>query len=102
MVTALLRPGIASGVDHFRPQYASAKPFKHVVFDDLFEPAFCRELMAGFPSFEAGGSLNERGEQGRKAVVTDLAKIGPAYARFDKLMRDREFLALIGRITGID
>ena len=57
--------------------------------------------MAEFPSFEAGQSINERGEAGRKAVVDGLTRIGPAYARFDRLIRDRDFLSLLGRITGI-
>ncbi len=101
MVTATLHPRILSGVDDLQARFATAAPFRHVVIDEFLDPAFCSELMAAFPSFESGGSLNERGEQGRKAAVTDLARIGPAYARFDRLMSDREFLVLIGRITGI-
>jgi hypothetical protein len=34
-------------------------------------------------------------------VVSDLPRLGAAYKRFDRLMRDTEFLELIGRITAI-
>jgi hypothetical protein len=57
--------------------------------------------MAEFPSFDDTHALNERGEVGRKAVFMDLAERGPAYARFDQMIRSSEFLALTSRITGI-
>jgi len=34
-------------------------------------------------------------------VVPRIVSLGPAYQRFDALMKDPEFLAMIGRITGI-
>jgi len=34
-------------------------------------------------------------------VFTDLARVGPAYGNFDRLMRSRELLEFMGRITGI-
>src|SRR5258708_25865708 len=69
--------------------------------DRLFDPAFCERLMAEFPAFDVRNAVNELGEAGRKAVVTDIARIGPACAQFDRLMRDREFLALVGEIAAI-
>ncbi|MBZ5605317.1 MAG: 2OG-Fe(II) oxygenase [Acidobacteriia bacterium] len=59
------------------------------------------ELIAEFPTFDSGQSANERGEAGRKAVRPDLPTIGPAYQRFDRPMRDREFLALMSSVTSI-
>ncbi len=46
-------------------------------------------------------AINEHGEHGRHAVHSDLARLGKAYAQFDRLMSDRDFLALVGRITDI-
>ena len=57
--------------------------------------------MADFPPFQNRYAANERGESGKKAVVSKLAGVSPAYARFDGLMKDAEFLSLIGRITEI-
>src|SRR5579862_3805090 len=97
----MLHDAIQQRVDDLRAQFGSAQPFRHVVVEPFLDPAFCRELVAEFPAFAAGASVNERGEAGRKAVIPDLAKLGGAYARFDRLMRDRQFLELVGRITGI-
>jgi hypothetical protein len=97
----MLHDAVQQRVEDLRAQFVSAQPFRHVVIEPFLDPAFCKELMAEFPGFDSGASINERGEAGRKAVVPDLAKLGGAYARFDRLMRDREFLELVGRITGI-
>jgi hypothetical protein len=96
-----LHPRIAGCAGEFARQFAENQPFRHVVIDEFLDPGFCEELIASFPAFEAGQSTNERGEPGRKAVRPDLSRLGPAYARFDRLMKDAEFLALIGSITGI-
>ena len=41
------------------------------------------------------------GEIGGKAVFQNLARLGPAYKRFDQMIRSKQFLSFIGRITGI-
>lgn len=79
----------------------SSHPFRHLIIDQFLDSEFLKQLMAEFPAFDTTNALNERGETGRKAVFTDLERLGPAYARFDKLIRSPEFLALISRITGI-
>ena len=82
-------------------QFATAQPFRHVVIDNFLDPAFCQELMDTFPSFAEHAALNERGEVGGKASVPNIARLGPAYQRFDRLMQDREFLSMTSRMTGI-
>jgi len=98
-------PGIQSRVveraEEFSREFESARPFRHVVIDEFLDADFCHALMREFPVFDAAHALNERGELGRKAVVPELKQLGPAYARFDRMMRSAEFLALVGRITGI-
>ena len=98
---ATLHSGLTDPVAHLHQQWAGAQPFHHVVIDNFLDPVFCQELIDGFPGFAEKDALNERGEVGGKAVVSDLAAIGPAYQRFDKLMQDPEFLSMVGRITGI-
>jgi hypothetical protein len=94
--TALLGP--IAGLER---QFASAQPFRHVVIDRFLDPAFCQELIDAFPPFAEHAAYNERGEVGGKAVVPNIATLGPAYRRFDDLMKDPQFLAAAGRVTGI-
>lgn len=96
-----LDAGLPGRVDELAREFASARPFRHVVIEPFLDPAFCGQLMAEFPAFDRDKALNELGEPAGKAVFSNLAGIGPAYARFDSLMRDADFLALTGRITGI-
>lgn len=93
---ALLDPAV--GLER---QFASAKPFRHVVIDHFLDPAFCRELMDSFPAFDRHAAHNEYGEIGGKAVVPNITTLGPVYRRFDELMRDPQFLDFTSRMTGI-
>ena len=98
---ALLDPAVPKRVAELRKQFSNGQPFRHVVIDHFLDADFCRQLIAQFPAFDTRYARNEKGEQGGKAVVPQIAKLGSAYARFDGLMRDREFLSMIGEITGI-
>jgi Rps23 Pro-64 3,4-dihydroxylase Tpa1-like proline 4-hydroxylase len=96
-----LHPGLAGRVDQLAREFASAEPFPHVVIEPFLNPEFCGQLMTEFPAFDREKARNEMGEVAGKAVFSNLAAISPAYARFDRLMQDPEFLSLTGRITGI-
>jgi len=97
----LVQPGVRASTAKLRDAFASAQPFRYVVMDDFLDPAFCERLMADFPVFDTGKALNEMGKIGGKAVVPEIAKISPAYAEFDRLMRSPELLQWIGEITSI-
>lgn len=97
----LLHPDARNRVEDLAHEFSRAQPFPHVTIGQFLDPQFCAELMAQFPPFEAGDTRNERGERAGKSVIGDISRLGPAYARFDRLMRDGEFLSWIGRITGI-
>lgn len=98
---SLLHPDVRSHVEDFAREFSAAQPFRHVVIDPFLDPEFCRELIAQFPPFEAGDARNERGEPAGKSVIGDISRLGPAYRRFDRLMRHGEFLSVMGCITGI-
>lgn len=98
----MLHPSILAQSAALRLQFETAKPFRHIAVDNFLEAGFCSELVAEFPSFDQARATNELGETGRKAVVSDLPSIGPAYRRLDALIRSRDFLDLVGQITAID
>ncbi|HEX5229127.1 MAG TPA: 2OG-Fe(II) oxygenase [Bryobacteraceae bacterium] len=97
----LLHPSVIETADALREQFESAQPFKHIVIDRFLNDAFCNDLMRGFPAFDLTHAVNERGETGRKSAIPDLPRLGEPYARFDALIRSREFLDWTGRVTGI-
>lgn len=82
--------------------FAAASPFRHVVIDGFFEPAYAQRLVAQFPPFELGNSLSEDGRPGSKSTFEQIRALGDAYAGLDDLVRGHDFLQLLGAITGID
>lgn len=98
---ALLDPGVPDRAANLHREFRSSEPFHFLTIDQFLDPDFAKQLLAEFPAFDNAHAFNERGERGRKAVVTELAKIGPAYSRFDQMIRSREFLDFVSRITGI-
>ena len=97
----LINPLVLERVDDFRDEFQSARPFRHVVIDQLLVPGYCRCLVEEFPGFDPNRAGNEFGEVGRKAVHENLRKLGPTYRRFDRMLRKAKFLGLVGEITGI-
>lgn len=93
---------VLAGVDGLAVAFATAAPFGHVVIDDFLEPAFARRLLGEFPAFEQGQSRGEDGRAGDKSTVERIRALGPAHARLDEAVKSRDFLSLVGRITGID
>lgn len=71
------------------------------MIDDFLDPDLCARLIQEFPAFDARNAVNEHGEVGRKAVFTDVARIGRSYAEFDRLMRSRAFLNWLGTLVDI-
>jgi Rps23 Pro-64 3,4-dihydroxylase Tpa1-like proline 4-hydroxylase len=100
-VLSLVHSEVRGRAEDLARQFSAAQPFRHVVIEPFLDPQFCGELIAQFPPFEAGDARNEKGELAGKSVIGDIARLGPAYDRFDRLMRDAEFLAWVGRVTGI-
>jgi len=89
-------------VDELAGRFAAGKPFRHVIIDGFLEHRFAEALLSGFPPFDPKYARNEAGEIGNKAVVERIRGLGPAYAALDDLVKSREFLDLVGRITGIE
>jgi hypothetical protein len=97
----MLNPSLHSRIGDLAARFQLRNPFRHVVIDDFFAPDYCAALLAEFPPFESGNARNEAGELGNKSTVEKIRAVGPAYAALDDGLQTREFLDLIGRITGI-
>ncbi|MEO7936683.1 MAG: 2OG-Fe(II) oxygenase [Dokdonella sp.] len=83
-------------------RFAQREPFRHVVIEDFFSAEYADRLLADFPSFERGNARNEAGELGNKSTVERVRELSPSYRDLDELIKSKDFLALIGKLTGID
>lgn len=98
----LINPDILARQDDLAARFRPRDPFRHIVIDDFFAPDYAAQILDQFPPFERGNARNEAGEIGNKSTVERIRGLGSAYAALDDLVQSREFLDLVGRITGID
>lgn len=101
-LSTLIDPGVVACGDALRTQFQTALPFRHLVIDNFLAPAYADALLAQFPDFERGNARNEDGSLGGKSTVERVRELGPAFAQLDDLIQTREFLDLVGTLTGID
>jgi hypothetical protein len=88
-------------VETERDRFTHAKPFPHLVADDLFDPAALRAVAAEFGA--AGESwtywhhVNER-----KRGLSDRSRMGSATKALIAALETTTFLAQLERLTGVD
>ncbi len=99
---ALIDRNVLDRRDELRSRFQSAFPFRHLVIDNFLARDFADALLAQFPGFERGNARNEDGSQGNKSTVERIRELGPAFAQLDDLIQTRDFLDLVGEVTGID
>jgi hypothetical protein len=102
MASNTLNPAILAHQGELAAAFRPREPFRHLVIDDFFAPDYAAQLLAQFPPFERGNARNEDGDIGNKSTVEKIRGLGAAYTALDDLVQSRDFLDLVGRITGID
>ncbi len=102
----LMKDVVANNVidhaDSFAQQFASAKPFRHVVIDNFLSPEYVARLDEEFPAFELGNARNENGDLGNKSTIEKIRALGPSFMALDDVIQSNEFLKLVGKLTSID
>jgi 2OG-Fe(II) oxygenase superfamily len=101
-ILELVNKQVLEDAGRWSERFAGAQPFPHVVVDNFLTGDFCREICRQFPGFDEAAAINENGLVGAKATQEKVRSLGPAYRQMDDLLQSPEFLALVGRITGID
>ena len=86
----------------FRNAFQTAQPFKHVCIDHFLTGATAEAALREFPPFDREFAINEYGEYGGKAVVSNIREIGKFYAKLYDYLMCPEFLSAMSAITGID
>ena len=86
----------------YRDAFQTAQPFKHVCIDHFFTNQAAEASLRDFPPFDREFAVNEFGEYGGKAVVSNIQQISAFYAKLYNYLMSREFLDAMSAITGID
>lgn len=93
---------VAEGRPGYRDSFLRARPFKHTVIENFFEPDFAERLLADFPVFNPALAANEiYGGVWGKAVNTRISRISPAYEELYELIGSADFLDLMSQVSGI-
>ncbi len=85
----------------YRSEFRTALPFPHIVIDGFLEADKAEGLLRDFPPFVPENAGNEFGEVGRKAVVPEIHRISPFYAKVYDYIASQEFLDFVAAATGI-
>ncbi|HUI76438.1 MAG TPA: 2OG-Fe(II) oxygenase [Bryobacteraceae bacterium] len=85
----------------YRSAFLNADPFKHVVIENFFEPAFAERLLAEFPRFDPQLAKNEVGITGGKAANSNIRQISDTYRELYGLIASQPFLDFVSRLSGI-
>ena len=98
----IINPITIDNSHHFHSQFTQNKPFKHCVINDFFTQEFCQNLLTDFPAFDRELATDENGKTGKKAVHQHITELGDTYVKLDALVKNKEFINLIEKITGIE
>ena len=89
-------------VEDLRQRYRDAKPFPHVVIDDLFSADMLNALLPEIESMQRAQWLNvEQDSRERTLRMRSPVDIGDAGERFLTLVHSAAFLYLLSEITGV-
>ena len=100
-MTSLLASDLPERVPALRESFQRAEPFPHVLIKNFVEASFLDRLIGEFPEFDREKAISELGTVGGKAVYENLPELGESYKQLDGILQSREFLDLVGEITGI-
>lgn len=97
----MISPQVLDRSEELQQDFRNAQPFPHVVIEDFFTDEVMVELYSQFPTFEARNAMNEFGQVGGKAVVTEIEGVGPAYRNIYVYLNSQPFLDAMSALTGI-
>src|SRR5882757_10749820 len=93
---------LPSGVEALRLAYAGAKPYPHVVIDNLFSEHLLNQVLAEAPAMAREQWLNVEQQYLEKIVrMRSAIEVGEAGAQLVALLHSAAFLYLLSEITGI-
>jgi Rps23 Pro-64 3,4-dihydroxylase Tpa1-like proline 4-hydroxylase len=89
-------------LESLRSAYKNAKPFPHVVIDDMFSASLLESLLTEMSTMkQAQWSRIEQDTRERTLRMRSAAELGPAGADMLRIVHSAPFLYLLSEITGV-
>lgn len=98
----MISKAVLARTAEYRQAFQSAQPFKHVCIDEFFTKTTAEAALRDFPPFDREFAVNEFGEYGGKAVVSNIQEISPFYSKLYAYLMSQPFLEAMSALTGID
>lgn len=93
---------IAGGIEPLKTSYASARPFPHVVIDNLFPNELLEPLLTEIGGMERSKWKKIEADARERTVrMRSATELGPAGTHLLSIAHSAEFLYLLSEITGI-
>lgn len=83
-----------------RAEFASAKPFPHVVIDDFLPPATARRVLSEFEDTSRGWDHYHHYNE-KKLALTDIRQMGPHTQRTFGALQSERFVEFVARLSGL-
>ncbi|MEE9608840.1 MAG: 2OG-Fe(II) oxygenase [Myxococcota bacterium] len=84
-----------------RAEFASAKPFPHVVIDDFLPPATAQRVLSEFEDTSRGWDHYHHYNE-KKLAITSVDPMGPNTQELFEALQSRRFVDFIERISGVE
>jgi hypothetical protein len=93
---------LSRGVRDLLHDYRHAKPFPHLVLDDLFPPEDLNAILAEVPDTSSQNLVHFRSEEQVKSNLRSAVYLGERGYAFSSMLHSAAFLNFLAEITGIN
>jgi Rps23 Pro-64 3,4-dihydroxylase Tpa1-like proline 4-hydroxylase len=83
-------------------EYRNAKPYAHLVLDNVFSPAALEGILAEMPDWDSKTLVHQKEDYLTKASLRSAVDMGDRTFDFVSSIHSAPFLYLISQITGVD
>jgi Rps23 Pro-64 3,4-dihydroxylase Tpa1-like proline 4-hydroxylase len=102
LATLMRKISLPSSIENLRASYAGAKPFPHLVMDNLFPNELLDSLLPEIENMQRGQWKSiEQDSRERTLRMKSAVEIGPAGERLLSIVHSAAFLYLLSEITGV-
>ena len=100
--TLLEKISLPGRIDELAGSYRSAKPFPHLVIDNMFSNSLLESMLPEITNMQRDQWNNiEQDSRERTLRMRSAVEIGPAGERFLSIVHSASFLHLLSEITGV-